>query len=137
MADLLKTTNLMKARKYLQEVSEFNKGRELGQYNYIYIAQLRDGYMVRLSQNKPTARKAKYITRLNPLATSHKWTEIERNVWQGPKGDNRFVIEVFPKKMLYKTVWVVRLSGFTNKELADFDTEKEAIAFAKKWMSEH
>jgi len=68
---------------------------------------------------------------------SLKWKRLDESTWQGPEKDYRYLVEIMPKKMLYKTVYEVRISGFMYKSLADFDTHNEAVAFAIQWMKDH
>jgi len=54
------TTSAMKARDELDKLVKFNKGKR-GQYRWGYIVKMAHGYMVRLSKNKPTAKKSKIM----------------------------------------------------------------------------
>jgi len=66
-----------------------------------------------------------------------KWKQIAKQFWQS-NVDPRYTITVSGRKMLYKYVFEVRLEGGRiNKTLADFDTKKEAIDYAKEWMKKH
>ena len=61
MADVVKVYNIFEANKELNKLVKFNKGRKRGQYKYAYIVKLSDGYMVRLSQKRPTDKTARSI----------------------------------------------------------------------------
>jgi len=65
------------------------------------------------------------------------WKRLDMSTWQGPKKDYRYFVEIIPKKMLNKTVYEVRISGFTYRQLADFDSHNEAVIYAIKWMKQH
>jgi hypothetical protein len=62
MTDVKFSKNILVASKELSKVVKFNKKKKRGQYKYTYIADLSNGYMVRLSQNKPTAKKIRRLT---------------------------------------------------------------------------
>ena len=64
MADIMFTQGFGIAQNKLSEVVKFNEGRKQGQYKYGYIVKLSDGYMVRLSQMKPTSKQVMNIKRI-------------------------------------------------------------------------
>ena len=64
MADVAKTRTLLQAREEMQKVIKFNADKKPGQYKYIYIVSLSDGYMVRLGKEKPTAKNVHYKNKL-------------------------------------------------------------------------
>lgn len=64
MADIYYDKNYVRAKDKLEEVIKFNEGRGQGQYNWIYIVELSDGFMVRLSQDEPTAKNVSYRRKL-------------------------------------------------------------------------
>ena len=64
MADVLFTRVKSLSDKQLNDVVEFNKDKVDSQYKYAYIVKLSDGYMVRISQKKPTTKNAINIRHL-------------------------------------------------------------------------
>jgi len=64
MPDIVKTGTLLQARKEMQKIIKFNADRKPGQYKYIYIVKLSDGYMVRLGQTSPTSKNVLYKNKL-------------------------------------------------------------------------
>jgi len=65
MADVVKVSDIFEANKQLHSVLKHNKGRSKGQYKYVYISGLKKGYVVRLSQKKPTSKSARTIRKLH------------------------------------------------------------------------
>ncbi len=63
MADIVNTRTLLQAREELRKVANFNKGKD-GQYNYVYIVPIGNEWMVRVSKQKPTSKKAKYVRKM-------------------------------------------------------------------------
>ena len=64
MTDVVKTRNVFSANRELDKLVAFNKGRKRGQYKYAYISQSGSGYVVRLSQKKPTSKTARSIRKI-------------------------------------------------------------------------